>query len=715
MPTIESLFVNRRDCYAVQTDSGAWTLITEPLTSDVLVRHIEGKVTVGIYQLDTASEVRWVCWDFDTTNAEEVARKLMEYIMKTEYANAILLEHTGGRGYHLWLFFENRVTARQAKHIAEKLAEAAGVRCEIFPKQTKIVEGGYGNLVRLPLGIHRKTGLRSTLIEPDDIGKIVPVYVEPKTEPDEVESQSDGWNGSHPCWRRMFEGVDEGSRDEVAFALARRLRANQGLSQQQCETLLLEWNKLNSPPLGDSEVRAKVRSVYKGSYPNLGCNQVHDSAILRQFCDEAHCSLLPKQPEKPVEATEEECKILGRELFPILKTTITNHFYFEENWHPVIVTLFAFEAKCALLLPVVFYLYFGGSMGSGKTNLLDLLRLLVRGVTCENVSMRALAEAMRTAPAVLMDEIDVQRGKEITEVRNSMMRQGYKKTAAPYRRYDVATQSVVDIPIYGPKAGTFRGVLKDDALLDRGFTIPTMKAIEKFKEHSFDYVLRNFWPEFGNLPDGLDEWGRLASSAFTEARLKELAWSREFREKVKKATIEMGANRESELVSIALLVAEMAGVDIINELHQACDMKAKTAESNADILEVLTDVVVELCNNYLRMNDNCDKIRLRQTDIKRAVNIKREMDGEHNPISDLTLKVLRDEVGVKRSWLTKSGNAMFWNLPRDFVKELATQANLATSIEKPGQQDPKGSQGNQGKLEGCTKPIDGEWRDVDGD
>jgi hypothetical protein len=95
--------------------------------------------------------------------------------------------------------------------------------------------------------------------------------------------------------------------------------------------------------------------------------------------------------------------------------------------------------------------------------------------------------------------------------------------------------------------------------------------------------------------------------------------------------------------------------------------------------------------------------------------MKRELDGEHNAISDTTLKTLRDEIGVKRSWLSKSGNAMFWNIPIGFVKDLATQANLATSFEKPGQQDPKGSQGNQGKREGCSKPIDSEWRNVDGD
>ena len=35
----------------------------------------------------------------------------------------------------------------------------------MFPKQIKVVEGGFGNLVKLPLGVHRKTGQRSYFLD----------------------------------------------------------------------------------------------------------------------------------------------------------------------------------------------------------------------------------------------------------------------------------------------------------------------------------------------------------------------------------------------------------------------------------------------------------------------------------------------------------------------------------------------------------------------
>lgn len=308
MPTIESLFINRRDVYAIQTDNGAWALVGQPLTSDVLYRHMEGSLTAGVYQLDENSEVKWVCLDFDGVNSEQDAGKLFAHIKTTEYAKAALLEHTGGRGFHIWLFFQNRVPAWQAKKVAEKLVEDAGVRCEIFPKQTRLDPGSYGNLVRLPLGIHKKTGLRSKFIEPDDIDKLVPIFIEHEEEAADVRPELQV-HEAYPCWQAMLKGVKEGARDIVCFTLARRLRTTQGFDEQLARTTLLEWNKKNEPPMKQKEVVTKVKSAYEKEYPNIGCAQIKSSDVLGQFCDERHCPKF-EQSNKVLDEVE---KLIGLE------------------------------------------------------------------------------------------------------------------------------------------------------------------------------------------------------------------------------------------------------------------------------------------------------------------------------------------------------------------------------------------------------------------
>lgn len=288
LETIASLFVNRSDVYAVQTRSGAWALVGQPLTNDVLLRHIEGKLTVGSYQLDERSEVKWICFDFDGENANHDSTRMLLSLKCTAYGRASLLEDTGGRGFHIWVFFSNRVAAWQAKKLAEKLADEAGVRCETFPKEVELATGGYGHLVRLPQGIHLKTGRRSKLIEPDDLENVVPIFIEPE-EASVINKVEQLGMDVYPCWKAMNAGVAEGSRHEATFAIARRLRAADGFDEAQCLNHLVGVNKKNSPPMSGIEVAACVHSVYETEYPNIGCLQVKDNIVLSKFCDETHC------------------------------------------------------------------------------------------------------------------------------------------------------------------------------------------------------------------------------------------------------------------------------------------------------------------------------------------------------------------------------------------------------------------------------------------
>jgi len=82
-----------------------------------------------------------------------------------------LMEDSGYKGRHLWLFFEVPEPARVVHQFGSLVLRTFDVRTpdiqiEFFPKQGS-VGGGLGNLIKLPLGIHRRTGRRSRFLQPD--------------------------------------------------------------------------------------------------------------------------------------------------------------------------------------------------------------------------------------------------------------------------------------------------------------------------------------------------------------------------------------------------------------------------------------------------------------------------------------------------------------------------------------------------------------------
>ncbi len=62
-------------------------------------------------------------------------------------------------------------------------------------------------------------------------------------------------------------------------------------------------------------------------------------------------------------------------------------------------------------LPAVFYLFFGGRFGTGKTNILRLIADSHRRTLLENVSVAALARTITERRVVCIDEFDVSRGR----------------------------------------------------------------------------------------------------------------------------------------------------------------------------------------------------------------------------------------------------------------------------------------------------------------
>jgi TOTE conflict system, Archaeo-Eukaryotic Primase domain len=132
------------------------------LTEDIIRRHLEGKITVGLYAINPDNQCcKWVAVDADYKNAMEDLLKLQYRLGQDGVQPALEMSRRGG---HLWIFLETPLLARDCRIYIQDVALRLGVPVkgwglregiEIFPKHDLIEPGGFGNAIRGPLGIHR--------------------------------------------------------------------------------------------------------------------------------------------------------------------------------------------------------------------------------------------------------------------------------------------------------------------------------------------------------------------------------------------------------------------------------------------------------------------------------------------------------------------------------------------------------------------------------
>ncbi len=166
-------FVSRSDIYARQLDTGAYFVIRQPLTDDVLQAHLNGDYTCGTYVIDTDGNIKWVCIDVDCEIEELPAYKFLSeiiYDMFPEFER--VLEFSGRRGYHIWLFLKTPDKPKFYLEIVRSRLLQNGINpksIEVYPKQhnLKHTKQKLGNLLKLPFGIHQRSGKRSTLLRYD--------------------------------------------------------------------------------------------------------------------------------------------------------------------------------------------------------------------------------------------------------------------------------------------------------------------------------------------------------------------------------------------------------------------------------------------------------------------------------------------------------------------------------------------------------------------
>lgn len=157
-------FIQRWDVYAKQLDDGRYISIQRPVRPGHLMAHLRGQITLGTYLLDSESKGQFLVLDAD--NAPDWRRlKALARVVVEEEATTYL--ENSRRGGHLWMFFSAPLAGQDIRLFGQGLLDYFGIKqIEMFPKQGKLTSGP-GSLMRLPFGVHRKSGQRYSFYKPD--------------------------------------------------------------------------------------------------------------------------------------------------------------------------------------------------------------------------------------------------------------------------------------------------------------------------------------------------------------------------------------------------------------------------------------------------------------------------------------------------------------------------------------------------------------------
>ena len=163
-------FIGRTDTYALQLQRGGYIPVRKEITDEELQKHLNGESTYGSYVIKEDGTVNYGVIDIDGNPDELNTLKVLGeaiYALFPDFSR--VLEFSGRKGYHVWVFPkqpEPPVFIRELIKTRLKKANINGL--EVFPKQDSLEGMQLGNLIKLPLGKHTQGGW-SEIIKEDKV------------------------------------------------------------------------------------------------------------------------------------------------------------------------------------------------------------------------------------------------------------------------------------------------------------------------------------------------------------------------------------------------------------------------------------------------------------------------------------------------------------------------------------------------------------------
>lgn len=298
-----SSFPGRRDVYAEQGKDGSYFPVMardvgyEPLETEAVKLHLDGRRTVGVYPV-VENHVRLVCWDVDNPHEDEartIARAVKRVLVVEDGLpeTCLSLEFSGRKGYHIWLYLAEWESVRDARDYGRWVADRAGEpTMEVFPKG-EVREGGLGNLVKLPLALHRVSGRRSCFVDAEwtPVGAMAhlrqrrplaaPIFREcvrraRAARPAPSPSAAGQRAALHsrellPCAQSILvNGEGEGARNHALFALALACK-RAGYSRGEAEGAVEAAAARCRPPVLPREAAVPAASAYRMPGDGFDC------------------------------------------------------------------------------------------------------------------------------------------------------------------------------------------------------------------------------------------------------------------------------------------------------------------------------------------------------------------------------------------------------------------------------------------------------------
>jgi len=129
------------------------------LDDQTIYDHLSGKQVVGLYPLLAENSCHLLAIDFDKKDWQPAIKAIAFACQKFNVPHAIEISRSGN-GAHLWIFFSELIPAKQARQLGFSLLDKAmeihpslsfDSYDRLFPNQDIMPDGGFGNLIALPL------------------------------------------------------------------------------------------------------------------------------------------------------------------------------------------------------------------------------------------------------------------------------------------------------------------------------------------------------------------------------------------------------------------------------------------------------------------------------------------------------------------------------------------------------------------------------------
>lgn len=165
-------FIGRKNTFSKQTPNGGYIPIRRTITEADLEKHLAGGHTLGSYVVREDGKLNFACVDVDTEPGADLEpyKKLALIIYDLVEDFERVLEFSGRRGYHIWVFPKEPEEPRFLRELLKSRLKKFGMRnIEIYPKQDKVneLEKKLGNLLKIPCGKHLK-GVWSEILKWED-------------------------------------------------------------------------------------------------------------------------------------------------------------------------------------------------------------------------------------------------------------------------------------------------------------------------------------------------------------------------------------------------------------------------------------------------------------------------------------------------------------------------------------------------------------------